>query len=161
MKKPLPILLALYLPLGAMFHTGCQKEPSTSPSAAGSEHATTPTPAKGSDASNVMPTSPPTPPKPPVPKRPEPSWAIFREAYDEKADVELHTKWSGENRLEIETQNIHRLTLDLTKLPEGAPDSGPWILRIDRQGIQITGARGRILDLVRSPNGDWVVDKDK
>lgn len=108
-----------------------------------------------------MPTSPPTPPKPPVPKRPEPSWAIFREAYDEKADVELHTKWSGENRLEIETQNIHRLTLDLTKLPEGAPDSGPWILRIDRQGIQITGARGRILDLVRSPNGDWVVDKDK
>lgn len=161
MKIPLPILLALCLPLWAMLLAGCQKEPSTSPSATGSDHATAPAPSAGSDASNASSTTPPTHPKPPVPKRPEPSWAIFREAYDEKADVELHTKWSGENRLEIETQNIHRLTLDLTKLPEGAPDSGPWILRIDRQGIQITGARGRILDLVRSPNGDWAVDKDK
>ena len=92
-----------------------------------------------------------------MPKRPTPSWVIFREAFEEDKDAACEADWTGENRLEVHTQNIKRLTLDLTKLPAGAPRKGPWNLQLDHQGIQITGLRGKVLDLVRSKNGNWAV----
>lgn len=94
------------------------------------------------------------------PARPAPGWTIFREAFEDKADSTCLTRWTGEHRLEIRTENIRVLTLDVTKLPKAAPrDDGPWNLQIDGQGIDITGLRGgrRVLDLVRSQNGDWRV----
>ncbi|HVP09982.1 MAG TPA: hypothetical protein VMV94_02215 [Phycisphaerae bacterium] len=96
-----------------------------------------------------------------MPKRPTPSWVIFREAFDESKDADCRADWTGESRLEVHTDNIKRLTLDLTRLPAGAPRRGPWNLQIDYQGIQVTGARGRVLDLVRSKNGNWTVDHSK
>jgi hypothetical protein len=96
-----------------------------------------------------------------MPKRPAPSWVIFREAFEETKDATCRAEWTGENRLEVHTDNIKRLTLDLTRLPPGAPRTGPWNLQLDRQGIQITGQRGKVLDLVRSKNGNWAVDHSK
>jgi hypothetical protein len=96
-----------------------------------------------------------------MPKRPTPSWVIFREAFEESEDATCRADWTGENRLEVHTENIQRLTLDLTRLPAGAPGRGPWNLQIDHQGIQITGLRGKVLDLVRSKNGNWTVDHSK
>lgn len=102
---------------------------------------------------------PPSPPR--QPKRPVDSWIIFRSASDPNADALCNYQWTGGNRLEVVTDNVTRLTLDLTKLPPGAPRRGPWNLQIDQQGIQITGVRGKVLDLVRSPNGIWAVDREK
>ena len=96
-----------------------------------------------------------------MPKRPTPSWVIFREAFEESEDATCRAEWTGENRLEVHTENIKRLTLDLRRLPAAAPQRGPWNLQIDHQGIQITGLRGKVLDLVRSKNGNWTVDHSK
>lgn len=121
-----------------------------------------PQPASGDGA--AVPQTPPAarvePPKPPAPpKRPKDSWVVFRTAFDDAADAAIEAKWTGANRIEVLTHNVSRVTLDLTKLPEGAPQTGPWNLQIDEQGIQITGARGKVLDLVRSKGGVWKVDK--
>ncbi len=95
------------------------------------------------------------------PKRPAPSWVIFREAFDDAKDAACTAEWTGGNRLEVHTENIRRITLDLHRLPGGAPQRGPWNLQLDGQGVQITGFRGKVLDLVRSKNGNWTVDRSK
>jgi hypothetical protein len=96
------------------------------------------------------------------PKRPTtPPWVILREVFDETADATCAADWTGENRLEVHTENIKRLTLDLNRLPSGAPGRGPWNLQLDGQGIQITGFHGKVLDLVRSKAGNWTVDRTK
>ncbi|HKQ46434.1 MAG TPA: hypothetical protein VJZ71_00010 [Phycisphaerae bacterium] len=100
-----------------------------------------------------------SPPRRPL--RPVDSWVIFRNATDPSEDVLCDAQWTGGNRLQVVTINVTRLTVDLTRLPPGAPRRGPWNLQIDQQGIQITGVRGKVLDLVRSPNGIWAVDREK
>ena len=101
------------------------------------------------------------------PSRPNDSWIIFREAFDSKKDASCEMEWTGGNRLVVKTENIQRLTIDMTQLPSGAPRKGPWNLQIDGQGIEITGFSpkegytGKIRDLVRSKNGIWSVDKKK
>ena len=114
----------------------------------------------------VEPAKPELPlPPPRRPARPEDSWAIFREAFDEQQDAACTANWTGGTRLEVTTHNVKRLTIDLTLLPEGAPQKGPWNLQIDGQGVELTGFNpkpgytGRIRDLVRSPNGVWTVDR--
>ena len=98
-------------------------------------------------------------PKPAVPKRPEPGWTVFRAAFDDKADATCEARFTGGNRLDVDTQNISHLTIDLGKLPEGAPKSGPWNLQIDGQGIEVSGSRGRYLHLIRGKAGAWDVDR--
>ncbi|RIK67886.1 MAG: hypothetical protein DCC65_05290 [Planctomycetota bacterium] len=100
-------------------------------------------------------------PKPAEPRRPAPTWGIFREAFEDEADADLTCRWTGEKRLEVISQNVRRFTLDLNKLPPDAPQTGPWILQIDKQGIYITGRRGKVIEMVRSPNGVWSVDTDR
>ena len=103
--------------------------------------------------------------KPRKPKRPVDDWMIFREAFDPGLDATCIAKWTGGNRLEVHTENIKRITIDLAQLPDGAPDKGPWNLQIDGQGIEMTGFKpkpgytGRIRDLIRSKNGIWTVDR--
>lgn len=98
-------------------------------------------------------------PKPAVPKRPDSTWALFREAFDPASDAVCNAKFSGGNRLDVHTENISHLTLDMQNLPEGAPKKGPWNLQIDGQGIEVSGARGRYLHLVRGKTGAWDVDR--
>lgn len=98
-------------------------------------------------------------PKPAVPKRPSSTWALFREAFDPAADAVCEARFAGGNRLDVNTENISRLTLDMTQLPEGAPKRGPWNLQIDGQGIEVSGSRGRYLHLIRSKTGSWDVDR--
>jgi len=98
-------------------------------------------------------------PKPAVPKRPDSSWALFREAFDPASDALCEATYSGGNRLDVTTENISHITLDLQKLPEGAPTKGPWNLQIDGQGIEVSGSRGRYLHLIRGKAGAWDVDR--
>ena len=115
----------------------------------------------------VMPPPKPEARRPRKPKRPVDSWAIFREAFDPKQDAACTARWTGGNRVEIRTENIQRLTIDLTQLPDGAPTKGPWNLQIDGQGIEMTGFKpkpgytGKIRDLIRSKNGNWTVDRKR
>ena len=101
------------------------------------------------------------------PERPADTWLIFREAFDERKDATCDVKWVGRNRFEIETRNISRVTADMSRLPDGAPKKGPWILIIDGQGVELTGFRpkagytGRKRDLIRSKNGRWTVDRKR
>lgn len=156
---------AILLASLAMGPVGCEQgsRATSAPSTAKSAEPTPP-PQAGSGDGNAVPQTPPAarvePPKPPAPpKRPKDSWVVFRTAFDDAADAAIESKWTGANRIEVLTHNVSRVTLDLTKLPEGAPQKGPWNLQIDEQGIQITGARGKVLDLVRSKGGVWTVDK--
>ncbi len=101
------------------------------------------------------------------PKRPADSWVIFREAFDAEQDATCETKWLGRNRFQVKTRNIQRMTVDLKELPRGAPETGPWVLLIDGQGVEMTGFKpkkgytGLKRDLIRSPNGRWTVDRRK
>jgi len=106
-------------------------------------------------------------PQPIRPRRPADTWVIFREAERDELDATCEARWTGGRRLEIKTSNIKRITLDLTRLPPDAPREGPWRVQIDGQGIEITGFTpepgytGKVRDLVRSPNGNWTVDKKR
>lgn len=95
------------------------------------------------------------------PRRPTGTWATFLAASDPAKDADIDARHTGGNRLEIRTQNVARLKLDLTQLPPGVPGRGPWNLQIDRQPIEITGRRGKVLELVRSPAGRWEVAPPK
>ncbi len=101
------------------------------------------------------------------PKRPKNTWVYFREAFDTEKDVSMSADWTGDDRIEIRTKNVKRLTIDLAGLPKGAPTKGPWNLQIDGQGVQMwgrspkAGYTGRIRDLVRSVNGNWTVDRER
>ena len=116
--------------------------------------------ASASKSTAAPPTPKPAPPESPSPKSPQPPpapWLTFRRAQAEKAPTRVEGKWTGGRRLEVNTENVGLLTLDLTKLPEDAPKRGPWTLQIDGQGIEIYGKSGKVMDLSRSRNGDWTV----
>src|SRR5690606_16153738 len=98
----------------------------------------TPTPME--PRASVEPDRPtPEPVEPRQPKRPVDNWVIFREGFEGKKDVVLETQWTGRNQFEIRTDNVRRMTIDMTRVPEGAPRKGPWILHVDGQGVELTG----------------------
>lgn len=102
-----------------------------------------------------------------APKRPVDDWVIFRNAFKPKEDAACETQWLETNHFSIKTQNIQRMTIDMTQLPAGAPTRGPWVFYIDGQGVELKGFRpregytGLKRDLVRSQNGQWTVDRDR
>ena len=104
---------------------------------------------------------------PAEPARPQPDWTIFREAFEDKQNAVCNATWLGDNRFEIDTENIQRLTIDFTELPPGAPEKGPWLVTIDGQTIEFMGFKprpgytGLKRDLVRSPNGVWEIDRKR
>ncbi|MBI5765224.1 MAG: hypothetical protein HZA51_17045 [Planctomycetes bacterium] len=136
------------------FVIGCKENARVTDSQPAKEPASTPPPV------SIEQTAVKPPEPPPPPKRPKDSWLLFREAGDEKVDASIVADWTGGNRLEVKTRNVRKVVLDLTKLPEGAPTRGPWTLQIDGQGIEIFGKKGRVMDLFRSPNGDWAIVPD-
>lgn len=102
-----------------------------------------------------------------APKRPVDNWVIFRKAFKPKEDAVCETQWLDTNHFQIKTQNVQRMTIDMTQLPAGAPTRGPWVFYIDGQGVELKGFRpkegftGLKRDLVRSQNGQWTVDRDR
>jgi hypothetical protein len=162
-KTGLRILAILAVPL-MLSSLACQQPQSspvsqTAPDKPVSPASLSPKPA----ADKPLPVAPNAPKKvaaePAFPTLPE--WLIIREIPKPLSKVICKARWTGGNRIEINTDNVHRLTLDLTKLPPGAEMQGPWNLQIDHQGIAITGRRGLIIELIQSRNGDWSVDFDR
>ncbi len=169
-------LLTLLIALAASL-LGCHKpggppeHPAPEATTAPESSATQPAESKPQPKPAVV--EPPQPPPGPSdaprePKRPKPTpWLILRDVFDEKADASWSHRWVGGNKFEIKTQNIERITIDMTHPPAGAPSEGPWNFIIDDQGVEMTGFKpkagysGKIRDLVRSPNGEWTFDRKK
>ncbi|OWY70626.1 hypothetical protein B7486_13500 [cyanobacterium TDX16] len=121
-------------------------------------------PQSSAASSQVDPPIPHADAQPPLPNKtrnPSVPWVASHDPFNPSEEISLTGKWTGNRRLEVHTDNVQRLTLNLHMLPSGAPRSGPWNLQIDRQGIEISGRRGKVIDLIRSPNGVWSVDTEK
>ncbi len=121
-------------------------------------------PQSSAASSQVDPPIPHADAQPPLPNKTRQNsvpWVASHDPFNPSEEISLTGKWTGNRRLEVHTDNVQRLTLNLHKLPSGAPRSGPWNLQIDRQGIEISGRRGKVIDLIRSPNGVWSVDTEK
>ncbi len=121
-------------------------------------------PQSSAASSQVDPPIPHADAQPPLPNKTRQHsvpWVASHDPFNPSEEISLTGKWTGNRRLEVHTDNVQRLTLNLHKLPPGAPTNGPWNLQIDRQGIEISGRRGKVIDLIRSPNGVWSVDTEK
>ncbi len=173
--SPTPRPPAQTLPPEEPVATAVTAGPTDPPAASLARPAAPVPPALRPTAPEQLPSSPalaaepprPPPPQPVRPQRPKDTWVIFREAERDELDAICEARWTGGRRLEIKTENIKRITLDLTKLPPEAPQEGPWRVQIDGQGIEITGFTpkpgytGKVRDLVRSSSGNWTVDKKR
>jgi len=84
-------------------------------------------------------------------------WARLADVFETRDDAIVSGRWTGGNRIEIDTKNVRRMILDLTELPPGAPRRPPWNLQIDGQGIELTGRRGLRVEFTRGDTGAWNV----
>jgi hypothetical protein len=96
-----------------------------------------------------------------VPSRPEDPqrrWLRIEGRFDGERPAEAIgaiTRTDQPPRIEVTTDNVSHLVLDLNRLPAGVRPG--LVLRIDEQGIQITGAAGEQVELVRDSAGLWSV----
>lgn len=146
----------------AIAATGCERQPAPKPApttAPATRPATTTTMRATDDKPAV---APPEKPKPAKPTHDAgTAWAKPIDVTDPEANSKIDATAPGGNRLHIRTENVRVLRLDLKQLPAGIPDRGPWNLTIDHQAIEITGRRGRIVTLVRTPGGNWDVTETR
>lgn len=164
---------ALLLLLGLGLVVGCQERsgPVVTPSPDPAESPTDaepPSVVESDEADQAEEPQPKTTILEPSPIQPqEDPWAIVREVFDKDQSASCTTNWLRRNRFEIKTDNVRRMTVDMSRLPPGAPRAGPWIIIIDGQGVELTGFKpkpgytGQKRDLVRSRNGRWSVDRRK
>src|SRR5262245_50458446 len=61
----------------------------------------------------VAPARPPEPEEPRTPRRPVDSWTIFRQAFNDEVDASVDAHWTGGNRLDVKTDNVSHLLIDL------------------------------------------------
>ena len=165
--------LALPFLLGLGSVAGCQERsrPAVTPSPEPAASPTVAEPPPGVQRSEADQPNEPRPqtttPQPGLIQPQEDRWAIVREAFDGDLDASCTTQWVRRNRFEVKTDNVRRLTVDMRKLPPGAPRAGPWIIIIDGQGVELTGFQpkpgytGQKRDLVRTRSGRWSVDRRK
>lgn len=141
---------------------GCPKQPPAG--APATKPTTTSAPATTRPVTTARAEKPPAPPPPEEkpkaksPARPSgPDWARVNDVNDPDLDAAIKATVTEGNRLRIKSDNIRVLRLDLTKLPTGSAQRGPWNLMIDDQAFELTGKRGKQLTFVRSPGGRWEV----
>lgn len=85
-------------------------------------------------------------------------WLRIEQRINSDLPAEAHgiiTSVARPPKLDVNTSNASRLVLDLDRLPEGVRPS--LSLQLDQQGIQITGAAGPQVELVRDSAGLWSV----
>lgn len=142
---------------------GCPKQPGAAPPPT-TRPTTASAPATTRPVTTARAEKPPIPPppeeqpKPKAPARPKgPDWARVADVNDPELDAAISTIVTDSNRLRIKSDNIRVIRLDLSKLPPGAAQRGPWNLSIDDQPFELTGKRGKQLTFVRTPGGRWEV----
>ena len=149
----------------SILSAGCPRPPPAG--APATQPTTASAPATSRPVTTARAEKPPTPPPPedrPRPKSPArpsgPDWARVNDVNDPDLDASISTTVVEGNRLRIKSDNIRVLRLDLTKLPPGSAQRGPWNLTIDGQAFELTGKRGKQLTFVRSPGGRWEVSDE-
>lgn len=93
------------------------------------------------------------------PEDPQPGWLVIEQL--EKADTPATAVGiiAGPRKLIVETDNVKRIKILLAKA--GLPINKSVVLRIDNQGIEITGRRGPVAVFERSLQGVWSGAKPK
>jgi len=125
-------------------------------------------PPKSPASASTLPAQQPEPPAATRPiKRfsvtvPEPGllpggWLRIVEKFRPAQPAKVAAALQSDRMLVVKTENVRLLILDLTALPRSRP--GRLILRIDGQGIEITGKAGLLIHLRRDRVGAWSVQR--
>jgi len=84
-------------------------------------------------------------------------WLRIVEKFRPAQPAKVAAALQSDRMLVVKTENVRLLILDLTALPRSRP--GRLILRIDGQGIEITGKAGLLIHLRRDRVGAWSVQR--
>jgi hypothetical protein len=82
---------------------------------------------------------------------------VILRKFDPQKPARLAATLQSDTLMIIDTENVQALRLDLLALPR--QQGGRLVLHIDGQGIEITGKKNQIIDLRRSPIGEWSFGK--
>jgi hypothetical protein len=91
------------------------------------------------------------------PEDKQPGWLKILALGDEHAVAKAAGQFPQQNIIEVTTDNIRRLQIELGYLP--LAEGKRVVLRIDGQGIEITQRDRRFFTLERRPTGQWQVEK--
>ena len=93
------------------------------------------------------------------PEDKQPGWLKVLNLANENALATASGVFPEQNRLEVNTDNVRRLQIELGYLP--LAERKRVVLHIDKQGIEITQRDRQFVTLERRPTGQWVVEKPK
>lgn len=134
-----------YIALLAVALSGCREPPVAEPgSEAPATTATTSAPADAPEPDHIVVR---------IPGSRQQGWLVIDAAADSEKEAFAEARLVSPNRLVVQTRNVERLRLELGQLKGRSPSR--LILRIDDQGIEITGTRGMSISLIRSKTGAW------
>ncbi len=87
------------------------------------------------------------------PAEPQRGWLIIEEMVKSGGPASAIGTIAGPRKLVVVTKNVKALRIELPKA--GMPSDRRVVLRIDNQGIEITGRRGPTARFQRSKQGAW------
>ncbi len=90
---------------------------------------------------------------------PQWGWLVIEEMVESGTPASAIGVVAGPRKLVVTTNNVQGIRIDLPKA--GMPSDRRVVLRIDDQGIEITGRRGPIARFERSRQGAWSARHEK
>jgi hypothetical protein len=133
-----------YIAVLAVALSGCREPPATKPGPEAPATTTTSAPAREAEPGRMVVR---------IPGARHQGWLVIDAAADSEKEAFAEARLVSPSHLVVRTRNVERLRLELGQLKGRSPSR--LILRIDDQGIEITGARGMSISLIRSKTGAW------
>lgn len=162
--------------LAALAVAGC-RQPSVAPTAPASQpktaHVTTQEAPKPDDTESAKPAKAPVPTTTQTtvitpgrivvtvtdPNQPQRGWLVIEEIAKPGRTATAIGRIAGPRKLLVTTKNVKIIRIELPKA--GLPGNRSVVLRIDDQGIEITGRRGPTARFERSLQGVWSAKRKK
>jgi hypothetical protein len=93
------------------------------------------------------------------PSDPQSGWLTIEEVHKEGKPATAIGTVIGPRKLEVTTENVKSIRINLPKA--GMPTNRRVILRIDHQGIEITGRYGPTARFTSTVNGNWSAARER
>jgi hypothetical protein len=93
------------------------------------------------------------------PKDKQPGWLKIMELSNEDASAAAMGIFPEQNRINIDTENVRRIRIELGYLP--LAEGKRVVLRIDNQPREIVSRDRKFVTMERRPTGEWSVVPDK